>query len=320
MDRGAWRATVHSIAKSQTRLKQLSTASTHGKVLKWGTWKMEVWKPMNLPLIFSHFPTPCSDLSWPFFPDTHGLAVCSGVPKLEQCSGPPHLTWLLPGRALSLSSPWRHPRGSPPVRLLLFWGPSFPCASHHHNAHSLYYNGLLMHLYPTIPDWELCQTGDHVLFMAESAGLGQSPHTVNLLNKWTNNWIHALLTSVASNRENKKTNNTHWLHWFFLKWLHHRCKVGPRLLQLFRTMFTLPCSHAFICAFSEGKFSSWAGHLVTGPPAEQSRWHPALHPLFPVGEGPLCLIGDLQSSSQSNVFQMQTANCDFERYSLWHSI
>ena len=81
MDRGAWWATVHSIAKSQTRLKQLSTASTHGKVLKWGTWKMEVWKPMNLPLIFSHFPTPCSDLSWPFLPDTHGLAVCPGVPS-----------------------------------------------------------------------------------------------------------------------------------------------------------------------------------------------------------------------------------------------
>ena len=26
MDRGAWRATVHGVAKSQTRLKQLSTA------------------------------------------------------------------------------------------------------------------------------------------------------------------------------------------------------------------------------------------------------------------------------------------------------
>lgn len=153
-----------------------------------------LWSPMTL---FPWYPWPCC-LSW--------------GSKLEQYSGPPHLTWLLPGHALSLSSPWRHPRGFPPGQLLLFWGPSFPCASHHHNANSLYYNGLLMHLYPTIPDWELCQTGDHVLFMAEPAGLGQSPHTVNLLNKWTNNWIHALLTSVASNRENKKTNNTHWLH------------------------------------------------------------------------------------------------------------
>ena len=29
MDRGAWRATVHGVAKSQTRLKQLNTHTTH---------------------------------------------------------------------------------------------------------------------------------------------------------------------------------------------------------------------------------------------------------------------------------------------------
>ena len=33
MDRGAWRATVHGVAKSQTRLKQLSTY-THVYTIK----------------------------------------------------------------------------------------------------------------------------------------------------------------------------------------------------------------------------------------------------------------------------------------------
>ena len=37
MDRGAWRATVHKVAKSQTRLKQLSTTHDTTSVLgrKW---------------------------------------------------------------------------------------------------------------------------------------------------------------------------------------------------------------------------------------------------------------------------------------------
>ena len=34
MDRGAWRAPVHGITKSQTRLKQLSTAHTRHGVLR----------------------------------------------------------------------------------------------------------------------------------------------------------------------------------------------------------------------------------------------------------------------------------------------
>ena len=33
MDRGAWRATVHGVAESQTRLKQLSTHPQHTKTL-----------------------------------------------------------------------------------------------------------------------------------------------------------------------------------------------------------------------------------------------------------------------------------------------
>ena len=40
MDRGAWRATVHGITKSQTRLKELSTAHTHmdrGNALEGGS-------------------------------------------------------------------------------------------------------------------------------------------------------------------------------------------------------------------------------------------------------------------------------------------
>ena len=33
VDRGAWSATVHGVAKSQTRLKQLNTQSSHSKKL-----------------------------------------------------------------------------------------------------------------------------------------------------------------------------------------------------------------------------------------------------------------------------------------------
>ena len=32
MDRGAWRATVHKVAKSQTRLKRLSTHASNNKL------------------------------------------------------------------------------------------------------------------------------------------------------------------------------------------------------------------------------------------------------------------------------------------------
>lgn len=188
---------------------------------------MEVLKPMNPPqfFVFSNLRSGTShDIHFPWYP---WPCLLSWDSKLEQCPGPPLLTRkLLPGSALSLNSTWRHPGALPPGQLLLLWGPSAPCASHHHNAHSLYYNDL----YPTLPDWELSQTGEHVLFMAESAGLGHSHHTVNLLNKWTSNWIHVPLTTVASNRGNQRTNNTHWLHWFFLKLLHYRLKTGPRLL------------------------------------------------------------------------------------------
>lgn len=200
---------------------------------------------------------------------------------------PPLITQLLPGQALSLSSPWRHPRGFPPGQLLLFWGPSVPCASHHHNAHSLYHHGLLMHLYPTFPDWELCQTGKHVLFMAEPEGLGQSPHTVNLLNKWTNNWIHVPLTSVASNRENQKTNNTHWLHWFFLKWLPHRCKAGPRLLQLFGTVYTALLTCFYLC-FLWRKMQQLSRAPGDGSPCRTEQMAPSLASTLPSwGRGPL---------------------------------
>ena len=42
MDRGAWRATVHGVAKSQTRLKRLSTHTrTHpGHRLNWSPLKI----------------------------------------------------------------------------------------------------------------------------------------------------------------------------------------------------------------------------------------------------------------------------------------
>ena len=291
------------------------------KNLKEGLEKWKFWNLWTL-LTFFVFSNPRSgtshDSHFPWYPWPCLLPWDS---KLEQGPGPPLLTRrLLPGCAWSLSSTWRHPGGLPPGQLLLLWGPSAPRASHHHNAHSLYYNDLFMCLYPTLPDWELRQTGEHVLFMAESAGLRHSHHTVNLLNKWTSNWIRVPLTTVASNRGNQRSNNTHWLHWFLLKLLHYRLKTGPRLLQLFRTVFTLPCSHGFICAFSKAKCSSWAGHLVTGLSAEQSRWHQASHPLCPVGEGLLCLIGDLQPYSQSDTFQMQTAYCNLERYSLWQPV
>lgn len=92
---------------------------------------------------------------------------------------------------------------------------------------------------PTIPDWELLQAGEHAFLMAESAGLVLSPHTVDLFNKWTNNWIHAPLPSVASNRESKGPkihmdyNDSSWIL------PHPRLKVGP-LLQVFGIMFTPP--------------------------------------------------------------------------------
>lgn len=121
--------------------------------------------------------------------------------------------------------------------------------------------------------------------MAESVSLWHSHHIIHLLNKWTNHCIHVPLPSLAFNRRAQRTNNTHWLHWFFVKLLHPRLKVGPHLLQFFTTMFISPCSHGFICAFAKGKCSSWAGHLVMGLPAEQNRWHQALHPLCPVEQG-----------------------------------
>lgn len=169
---------------------------------------------------------------------------------------------------------------------------------------TLFYNGPFMCLFPALPDWELRQTREHVLLMAESASLGHSGHTVNLLTKRTNNWIRAPLLSVATNQGKQRTDATQWLHWLFLKLPHPRLQVGPPSLQLFRAVFTSPCSHAFICAFAKGKCSSWAGHLVMGDPAEQSRWHQALHPLCPMGEGLLCLL--VTSSLTHNLIYSQS--------------
>jgi len=41
---------------------------------------MEVWKPMHLPHIFHIFQPPAL-ISHDPFPDTHGLAVCPGIPS-----------------------------------------------------------------------------------------------------------------------------------------------------------------------------------------------------------------------------------------------
>lgn len=210
--------------------------------------------------------------------------------RLEQRPGIlPPLTWLLPGHSVSLGFTRRLPRVLPPGQQLFLWGPSARCASQHCDFLSLYYNALFMHLYPTCPEWEFCQAGEHVLFMAKSAGLGHCCHTVNLLNKSTNNWIHIPLPWVTFKGGNQRTNNTHWLHWF-LKLLHPRLKDGPCLPHLFRTMYISPCSHDFIHVFAKGKCSSWVGHLVMGLPAEQGRWHQALHALYPVGGQLLCLL------------------------------
>lgn len=167
--------------------------------------------------------------------------------QLDQCLGTlPPFTWLLPDHPVSLSCTWSHSQVLPASQLLLLWGPSAPCFSHHHDVHSLYCNGLLMGLYPTLPAWELCQIGEHVLFMAESVSLWHSHHTIHLLNKWTNHCIHVPLPSLAFNRRTQRTNNTHWLHWFFLKLLHPRLKVGPHLLQFFTTMFISPCPQVLL--------------------------------------------------------------------------
>ena len=45
MDREAWRAAVHAVAKSQTRLKQLSSSSSSSK----GTWEASQMVVKNLP-------------------------------------------------------------------------------------------------------------------------------------------------------------------------------------------------------------------------------------------------------------------------------
>ena len=39
MDRGAWRFTVHGVAKSQTQLKCLSTHATSNKMVRESLWK-----------------------------------------------------------------------------------------------------------------------------------------------------------------------------------------------------------------------------------------------------------------------------------------
>ena len=48
MDRGAWRATVHEVAKSQTKLKQLST---HARMHNWSSGIFQqyfrIWKQIN---------------------------------------------------------------------------------------------------------------------------------------------------------------------------------------------------------------------------------------------------------------------------------
>ena len=53
MDRGAWRATVRGVAKSQTRLKQLSTHTCTG------TWRgsRESWlKDRQVRVLFNYIP------------------------------------------------------------------------------------------------------------------------------------------------------------------------------------------------------------------------------------------------------------------------
>ena len=65
MDRGAWRATVHGVAKSQTRLKQLSTCVLRTVLdsgyqsgldqiaaLRQFTWKDNVIHDMKINLLF----------------------------------------------------------------------------------------------------------------------------------------------------------------------------------------------------------------------------------------------------------------------------
>ena len=80
MDRGAWWATVHSVAKNQTRLKWLSKHVHVAKCLKEGLGKCKFGN-LCIFLIFFHIFQPPALISHDPFPDTHGLAVCPGIPS-----------------------------------------------------------------------------------------------------------------------------------------------------------------------------------------------------------------------------------------------
>ena len=51
MDRGAWWATVHGVAKSRTRLSNDAQAYMQGKLLARGTWHIVALKKM-LPVVY----------------------------------------------------------------------------------------------------------------------------------------------------------------------------------------------------------------------------------------------------------------------------
>ena len=65
MDRGAWRATVHRVTKSRTRLKQLTTCALYAKphVRRQGGFKRLVLEKLML-LLFNHIQIPWRKLIW----------------------------------------------------------------------------------------------------------------------------------------------------------------------------------------------------------------------------------------------------------------
>ena len=65
MDRGAWRATVHRVTKSRTRLKQLTTRALDAKphVRRQGGFKRLVLEKLML-LLFNHIQIPWRKLIW----------------------------------------------------------------------------------------------------------------------------------------------------------------------------------------------------------------------------------------------------------------
>lgn len=228
-----------------------------------------LWMLLTFLCISYHHQPPTSH-------NSHSPVDCPRVLAEQQ-----HLTCLLSHLVAS--------QGLPTWLCGLSSRPWVPCASHRHGVSCLYYDALLLRLPSTIPDWELLQAGEHVLLMAESAGLVLGHHTVNLLNEWTNNWIHAPLPSVFSNQESKGPkicidyNDSFWIS----------LTPGSRLGH-FSYNSVESCLHHlltwFYLCFCSRKMQQLSQAPGDGSPCGTEQMAPSLESIRPVGEGLLCFV------------------------------